>query len=456
MSLKVNIIANYIGHAITLGLSFILIPIYVKYLGPESYGLVGLFAILQIAMGVIDSLITPVLSREISRYVGGDRDLESTKSLIRAMEILIYIFTFLFAFIVYLFSDFISLYWLKPENLPHDVVSNALKICGFVVSFRCLEGFYKGILTGLQLQTTLNKILSIGNIFRSFGAVGVLHYYSSTIGAYFGWQVVASIFITLSFAIACYNHIPDMSKQNNYSFHELVSLKSYAFYSVFYTILVFFLTQIDKIITSKYLPLSTFGYYSIAASVANVILIINEPVVTAFFPKLVTLFSQKDKENAQILLHKCCKFITYLCGTATAVLIVYGKELIFFWSHNHELTENVYPIASTIAIGALFSSIVRIPITLPFVVNKPKASIQSNAIALIVLSIIAIPLVKEYGVKGAAILSIIQSIIIFLFFPTYFKNFLPNEKYNWLLYDILIPITNLTVLFTATKYFINA
>lgn len=452
MSLKKNIIANYIGYTVTLALNFLLIPLYVKYLGTESYGLIGLFAVLQLALGIIDASISPVLSREISRYVGGERSLISTKKLIRTMEILIFLVTLTFSLIIYLFSNYIAQYWLNPENLPLDVVSNALKICGFVVGLRCLEGFYKSILTGLQLQTTLNKILCLGNLFRSLGALAVLHYYSSTISVYFYWQLIASLFIVIGFAMASYKHIPDMFKQRNFDFKELATLKSYAFYSVLYTILVFLLTQIDKIITSKYLSLSTFGYYSISASIANIILIINEPVVTAFFPKLITLYSQKDEINARIIFHKCSKFIVYLCGIATAVLIAFGKELILFWSNNEELTSGVYPIVSIIAIGSFFSSLVRIPITFPFVVNKPKPAIISNSTALVIIAIISIPLIKKYGVQGAAAINVIQSVIIFAFFPTYFKNFLPNEKFKWLLNDVVVPAILISIIVFILKY----
>ena len=54
MALKRNLIANYLGQgwAVIMGLAFI--PIYIKYLGIESYGLIGLFALFQAWLILLD------------------------------------------------------------------------------------------------------------------------------------------------------------------------------------------------------------------------------------------------------------------------------------------------------------------------------------------------------------------------------------------------------------------
>lgn len=54
MALKRNLIANYLGQAwrALMGLAFI--PLYIHYLGIEAYGLIGLFATLQVCLGLLD------------------------------------------------------------------------------------------------------------------------------------------------------------------------------------------------------------------------------------------------------------------------------------------------------------------------------------------------------------------------------------------------------------------
>ena len=47
MSLKANIGANYASQLYTTLIGIVLVPLYVKTMGGEAYGLVGFFAMLQ-------------------------------------------------------------------------------------------------------------------------------------------------------------------------------------------------------------------------------------------------------------------------------------------------------------------------------------------------------------------------------------------------------------------------
>lgn len=66
MSLKRNLIANYLGQGWVAIMSLAFIPIYIKYLGIEFYGLIGLFALLQAWLILLDMGMTPTLSREMA------------------------------------------------------------------------------------------------------------------------------------------------------------------------------------------------------------------------------------------------------------------------------------------------------------------------------------------------------------------------------------------------------
>ena len=46
-SLKANIIANFVGNGWSALISIIFIPQYLKYIGAEGYGLIGIFASLH-------------------------------------------------------------------------------------------------------------------------------------------------------------------------------------------------------------------------------------------------------------------------------------------------------------------------------------------------------------------------------------------------------------------------
>ena len=68
MSVKRNVLANYVGQgwSALMGLAFV--PLYIRYLGIEAYGLIGVFAVLQACLSLLDMGMTPTLNREMARF----------------------------------------------------------------------------------------------------------------------------------------------------------------------------------------------------------------------------------------------------------------------------------------------------------------------------------------------------------------------------------------------------
>jgi len=71
MSFKKNIVANYASQLYSAGISILILPLYIKYMGAEAYGLVGFFTMLQAWFGLLDLGLTPTIARETARYRGG-------------------------------------------------------------------------------------------------------------------------------------------------------------------------------------------------------------------------------------------------------------------------------------------------------------------------------------------------------------------------------------------------
>jgi O-antigen/teichoic acid export membrane protein len=69
-----------------MGLAFI--PVYIKYLGIEAYGLISIFALLQAWLTLLDMGMTPARSREMARFTGGAHNAQLIRDLLRSIEII--------------------------------------------------------------------------------------------------------------------------------------------------------------------------------------------------------------------------------------------------------------------------------------------------------------------------------------------------------------------------------
>ena len=93
MTLKKNILANYLG-AGTVALAPVLaLPWYLAALGPKQFGLIGFIVMLQAVLGLLDAGMSQALVREITiRLDSADGGQRSTASLLFGFERLYWLF----------------------------------------------------------------------------------------------------------------------------------------------------------------------------------------------------------------------------------------------------------------------------------------------------------------------------------------------------------------------------
>ena len=70
MSVKANFIATAASRAYLAVISLVMLPMYIREMGLEAYGLVALFLVLQIWLQLLDLGLTPTMAREAARHSG--------------------------------------------------------------------------------------------------------------------------------------------------------------------------------------------------------------------------------------------------------------------------------------------------------------------------------------------------------------------------------------------------
>jgi len=356
MSFKKNIIANYVGQAWVALMSFAFIPVYVKQLGIEAYGLIGIFAMLQVWFSLLDIGMTPTISREMARFVGGNEKPKFVLDLLRSIEIVAIAIALTASTIIWMISGWLAANWFQFEELTASSVTQAFGIMGMVASLRLLENIYRSSLIGLQRQVILNIILIIGATLRGFGAVIILIALSPTIEAFFLWQGGISIFLIISLATIVYWVLPSTKEAPVFSAEVLLKVKSFAGGVAGITFLGLILTQLDKVLLSKILSLEAFGYYSIASVVAGSLYLLINPINQAFFPKFSELVERQDQTKIKILYHQGAQLISVLVGSTAIMLICFSKEILTLWMNDATLALEVAPLLSLVAFADAISA----------------------------------------------------------------------------------------------------
>jgi O-antigen/teichoic acid export membrane protein len=434
-------------------MGLIFVPVYIKYLGIESYGLIGFFASLQAWFSLLDMGMTPALGREIARFTGGSRSVESLRDLLRSIEIITLIIIVILSLTIYLSSDWLATSWLQTTKASDQIISDSIKIISIVIGLRFFEGIYRSVIVGLQKLVLFNIVNCTLATIRSVGAIFVLAYVSATIQSFFIWQAIFSLITVFTLFLLTYFSLPTAHRTAKFSFAEILQIKRFAGGMSLNIILAIALMNIDKTLLSKFLTLTDFGYYTLASTVAAGLYMIIMPTEQAFYPKFCELHAKGLFTDLAATFHKSAQIISVLTGSAGFLLIFYGQSIVQLWTQNSELAQHTSVIISILAIANMISGALLMVHILQLTYGWTRISIYVNVINLVLFIPAIFWVVPHYGAIGAAFIWLalnLGGIIISVHFT--FRRIMTSEKWKWYWQDIVLPVSTCGIVVALFKY----
>lgn len=454
--LKKNIAANFVGSIWQTIMGLVFIPLYIKFMGIESWGLIGIFATLQTMFGLLDMGLSSTLNREMARLSVLPGKEQEMRNLVRTMEAIYWGIAVFVGIVVASLSPFIAYHWVKAGQLSPKTIEQALLIMGLVMALQMPIGFYSGGLMGLQKQVLLNVInISIGTL-RGAGAVLILWLVSPTIQAFFLWQIVTSAINIFLLALFLWRRLPLGDNRAVFQKQLLKGIWKFAAGMSGISILAVILTQLDKVILSKMLSLEMFGYYMLASVVAMSLGRFFTPVFYSIYPRFTQLVSIDDQDGLKRLYHKSCQFMSVLILPAAIVIALFSYEIILIWTQNQATAEKTHLIVSILICGTAINGLMNLPYALQLAFGWTKLSVFKNIIAVILLVPLIIYMTKHYGATGAAIawFALNMGDIVFVI-PIMHRRLLRKEKWRWYLQDVGLPLVAGMFIAGAGRIFIR-
>ena len=378
--LKRNLIANYFGQGWSALMGFAFVPYYIKYLGIEAYGMIGVFAVMQVWLSLLDMGMSAALNREFARFSGNAQDANYIKDLLRSMEVLAVCMGGLVAVIIFAASGWIATRWISTDNLTAESVTRSISMIGMVIGLRFTEGVYRSTLIGLQRQVLYNVVSSSMATLRGAGAIVALVFVGPTLEVFFLWQFIMSVLTLGILLVSVYFLLPETNRRPKFSKDALWHIKTFAGGFLGLTILNIILTQIDKVLLIKLISLSEFGYYTLAVTVTGALNILNGAAVQAFYPRLCELHARGEDAEFADTYHRGAQLVTVLFGSAVIILILRSSLILQLWTQDADLVERVAPLISILAFGNLLNGLMWIPFQAQLAVGWISLMMRTNLV----------------------------------------------------------------------------
>lgn len=440
-SVRHNIIANFAGKAWRGVFSLAFVPIYIKLMGVEVYGLLGIFMSLSALFSLLDMGLSATLNRELSRLSVLENSAQESRNLVRTFEVIYWTIGIVIGASVIILAPLIAKYWINSTSVSNEIIEQVLLIMGMLLAFQWPSSIYSGGLKGLQRQVLYNVIKSFSMLARHVGAVIVLIFISPSILSFFYWQSFVALVTTIVLAVWLWKSLPKSYSQSKFDKKLFIKNRKFVSGMLGISLGTILLTQVDKIILSKMLTLEMFGYYMLAYSVASAFISLVSPIHTALFPRLSQLVVKKNETDISDLYHKGCQLASITILPIAITLMCFSEEILSIWIGDSVVVSSTYMLLSLLIVGTTIKAFTTLPYTLQLAHGWTKLAFYKNIVALLFLTPLMVWMVQIYqGIGAAWVLILLNAGLLIVEVLVMHRRLLKGEMGRWYRQDVFIPI----------------
>lgn len=427
-----RLISNYITRIWGLFSTFLFIPIYIKYLGIESYAVIGFYALLLGIVSFADAGMSSAVTKEFSSQA----TINEKYSVLRIIEKNYISVCLIIASTILIFSDIISIYWLKSNEIAASDLSLYIKLIGIGISLQLISSLYFGGLFGLNKQFEANAFQFLWSLSKSALVIPLLIYFKPSLTIFLSWQIFCNLLYVL--ILRLYLMKSTIFHAENFVLSMVINklpkeIVNYIGGMTVIAIIASINTQVDKIIASVYLSLKVFGYYTIASNLAQIPVVMASPLAMSVFP-MFSRFSSIAVEDKLNLIYKKSSFVMHLVLVPVFIsLLLYTPELIMLWVGNAidgVWFNKIVCVMRLLLIGSFFLGLQFLPYYLLLSKGKTRYTIYQGLAQILIGIPLLFLFVANIGVVGLGYVWIIINFSAFLFLNLIvFKKYLTGLSF---------------------------
>ena len=446
-----NVTWNVLGGAWAGVLVVLATPFYVSRLGLEGYGLVGLWLVMQVMMGLLDVGMGATVVKAFAGSRPDNEGHEFRRDLLRTLELFYWGVALVFAVALALTSSWIGEHWLKSHALSSASVSDALRLIAIALGFQFPSSLYANGLAGLQEQGRMNALQILGNTLRYGGGVAVLLWRPDVV-SFFMIQALVAAFQTLVTRRELWRMIYTMAAPHPIVRIELIR-RTWRFSAgmALSALAAVLMSNADRIALGTLLPTAELGKYSIAFSATGLLQLGIQPFYRAFFPRYAELVSAGDARQLRAVYFQSCQLIAFTIIPLGVIGWAFAPQLLTSWLGHHE--ETVTAVFRWLLIGITCAGLMWLPAAFQQAHGWTRLHASMIAGALVVGAPIMVWAIRTVGTVGATTIWVLHGVsIITMGLWLMHRRLLIGEMVTWYRVVLLPPLV-LTLPVVALSWF---
>lgn len=351
--LAFNSMISLFTQGFPLIIAFFTIPLVIKGLGTERFGILTLVWAIIGSSSILDFGLGHALTQFISKKLGAN-DLKNIEIHIWTALCVICILGVAACLIIFAIIPLITTVVMKVPAEYMAETRQSLYILGLSLPLLMLNISLVGILESFQEFGAIG-ILKLPVIFCNYVGPLLVIPFTKSLVPVVAILVLGRFLSSMAYFVFCYKIISKFSKKIQIKFDYIKPLLNFGGWITVSNIINTLMVNMDRFFIAALISTSVVAFYTTPLEVLSRISIIPAAIMSVMFPAFSAEFV-KNRERSKKLFFHSIKTIFLLIFPIVVILIIFAKPGLALWINN-EFAEKSYELARIMACGALLYGI---------------------------------------------------------------------------------------------------
>lgn len=402
-----NTVLNLFGYGAPLIVAVLSIPIIVKAIGAERFGILTLAWVITGYLSLLDMGLGRALTKIVAEKLGGNCIEEIPVTIWTALISLVLI-SLCISIIFWSLSHWAVYYLLKiPEELKKETLYSFYLLAGIIPIVVTSVGF-RGILEAYQRFDLVNAVRIPLGIFSFAAPLAVIPF---TVKLHFiiGFLFFGRFITTFIQFNLCCRISKNLFEKFSVDAKMLVKLLQFGGWMTITNVISPLLVYIDRFFIGALISITAVAYYATPSEVVTKITLISSSLIGVLFPAISESYNI-NRQRSAFLLDRSLKYIFILVFPIILLIVSFSFEGLKMWL-NEDFARNSYVVTQVLSIGILYSCIGYIPYTFIQGAGRPDLTAKLHLCEMPIYILVLFCAIQLSGIIGAAIVWTIRSFV---------------------------------------------
>jgi O-antigen/teichoic acid export membrane protein len=440
-----NAVWNLLSNAAPMLVAVVCIPILIRGLGKERFGVLTLAWALIGYASLFDLGLGRALTQLVARKLGAGEERE-IPSLARRSLLLMLLLGFAGTAAVLLISQ-----WLvhRALNVPGALQAETLqsfRLLGLSIPFVITTAGLRGLLEAHQRFGLISVLRIPMGVFTFAGPLLVLPFSKSVLFVV-ATLVAGRIAAWAAHLLLCLRILPELRRSIVWERSAVGPLLRFGGWMTVTNVIGPLMVTLDRFLIGALVSMTAVAYYATPYEVVTKLWLLPGALMGVMFPAFSAGFAH-DRERTAILFGRSLKYLFLLLFPIMLCAVALAQEGLRLWL-GPEMAQHSFRVLQWLAVGVFINSLAQVPFVFLQGVGRPDLTATLHIVELPLYLGLLWWLVSTRGIEGAAIAWTGRVAVDALFLFGLAKRYLPG-KGAIPLQTALLPGAALLILALAT------